>query len=113
MAYLQVRSVPEDWKHPKDENGRYIALLSSFSYEVDQENWEELFDRCILQGMTREEARLYVNRNHFTVDPKDYMPKWDEDKLTHFQIYEDTSEGTPVSPVMSKKEWSTLYDAFM
>lgn len=32
------------------------------------------------------------------------MPQWDEDEKTHFQMHEDTSEGTPKSPPMESKE---------
>ena len=33
-------------------------------------------------------------------DPDDYMPAWPRHVATHWQMYESTSEGTPVSPVM-------------
>lgn len=34
-------------------------------------------------------------------DPSDWMPQWSEAEATHMQMYEDTSEGTPISPVWS------------
>jgi len=33
-----------------------------------------------------------------------YMPDWAEESQTHYQMYEDTSEGTPISPVMATPE---------
>jgi hypothetical protein len=33
-----------------------------------------------------------------------YRPKWSEDERTHFQMYENVSEGTPLSPVMESPE---------
>ena len=32
------------------------------------------------------------------------MPEWPEAERTHWQMYEDTSEGTPISPVMETPE---------
>lgn len=37
-------------------------------------------------------------------DPKDYMPDWPDEERTHWQMYEDTSEGTPISPVCESPE---------
>ena len=30
----------------------------------------------------------------------DDMPQWTETEATHFQMYENVTEGTPISPVM-------------
>lgn len=32
------------------------------------------------------------------------MPDWPESERTHLQMYEDTTEGTPISPVMKTAE---------
>jgi len=37
-------------------------------------------------------------------DPSDYMPSWPEGTNTGYQMYENTSEGTPISPVMTSPE---------
>lgn len=37
-------------------------------------------------------------------DASDYMPDWPEAERTHYQMYENTSEGTPISPVMATPE---------
>ncbi len=36
-------------------------------------------------------------------DPDYYRPEWTEEP-THYQMYEDTSEGTPISPVFASPE---------
>jgi hypothetical protein len=33
--------------------------------------------------------------------PGDYMPSWPNEHRTHFMMYEDTSEGTPISPAFA------------
>jgi hypothetical protein len=35
---------------------------------------------------------------------KDYMPDWRPDQRTHFMMYENTSEGTPISPAFATAE---------
>lgn len=37
-------------------------------------------------------------------NPADYMPDWPEAERTHFMMYEDTSEGTPISPAFATAE---------
>lgn len=34
----------------------------------------------------------------------DYMPDWPSEQRTHFMMYEDTSEGTPISPAFATAE---------
>jgi hypothetical protein len=36
--------------------------------------------------------------------PEHYMPSWPESERTHFMMYEDTSEGTPISPAFATAE---------
>lgn len=36
--------------------------------------------------------------------PEDYRPDWPKEEITHFQMYEDVTEGTPVSPVFATRE---------
>lgn len=36
--------------------------------------------------------------------PDDYMPDWPEDQRTHLMMYEDTTEGTPISPAFATPE---------
>ena len=33
-------------------------------------------------------------------EKSDYMPDWPESERTHLQMYETTTEGTPISPVL-------------
>lgn len=37
-------------------------------------------------------------------DPEHYMPKWNEDEATHYMMYENTSEGSPISPAFDTPE---------
>ena len=110
----EIRRVPKDWNHPKNERGKYIPLLGrAFSERL--ERWDEgekmwkkgLRDNC-KDGWIPIEAE-YIGQSFSDWDgdrpvKKDYMPEWNESQKTHIQMYEDCTEGTPISPVMATPE---------
>ncbi|WP_027578457.1 hypothetical protein [Bradyrhizobium sp. Ai1a-2] len=63
-----VRRVPADWKHPRNSAGRYIPLAEALP----------------------DAPAPYPAAS--------YMPAWPAMERTHWQMYETTSAGTPVSP---------------
>lgn len=75
----EVRFVSPDWKHPKKENGSYRPLYNRSILADQMEDGEE----PILES--------------------DVMPDFGS-SATHFQMYEDTSEGTPISPAFATKK---------
>jgi len=78
----ELRMVPPDWQHPRDaKRGSLIPLLNRDVLEYQNEE-------------TPEDER---------VDEADLMPDFG-DTATHFCMYEDTSEGTPISPVFGTRE---------
>lgn len=85
----EVRRVPADWQHPRDENGHWIPMHQHFPY-----NAEEVAEG-LRDGWLKGEPPLYSI---------DVMPDWPEEQRTHWQMYEDTTEGTPISPVMESPE---------
>ena len=40
----------------------------------------------------------------FAAHSRDYMPAWPDAERTHFMMYENTSEGTPISPAFETPE---------
>lgn len=115
----EVRRVPADWKHPKNVKGHYIPLEGgSFSkrlaeWEEGARQWERGFirnwDRNLkADGWKRKgpsvKSSSFDEWDGPKPEAKDYMPDWPESERTHWQMYEDTSEGTPISPVMETPE---------
>lgn len=114
-----VRRVPMDWQHPKSYQGRKRKL-----------NFTSLFDGS--GGAYRKEAEAFVkdcaawdNGTHADLigrpelkteypffwewgspppDPDMYMPDFPPEQCIGWQMYETTSEGTPLSPVMDSPE---------
>lgn len=105
----EVRMVPANWEHPQytADNapfersiGRYIPLLGG-SYTEAAREFLEMANKGSLQ-----EAIDYYGEA-----PKedDYMPDWPEVERTHLMMYENTSEGTPISPAFKTPEELALW----
>jgi hypothetical protein len=84
----KVRRVPKHWQHPKTESGDYVPLLSDYHAALKYYN----------------ENPEYHDDEYTCPDPADYMPLWGSWECTHYQMYETTTEGTPISPVMETPE---------
>ena len=105
-----LRRVPAGWEHPKRADGSgHHQPMHDEDYEAALQKWLDgraLWkkgehpdqDRDYLKDCTWEE---YSGR---APDPKYYRPAWSDEERTHFQMYEDCSEGTPISPVLESPE---------
>jgi hypothetical protein len=90
----EVRRVPPTWEHPKKPNGHYVPLLKT-SYE------EMVALRAAYKP--EEHGGCPVDDWYGSLD-RPRMPHWPDAERTHLQMYESTSEGTPISPVMATPE---------
>lgn len=110
----EVRMVPADWQHPKDDEGRYIPLHGR-DYETAKREWDEGL-ALWLQGLrddhkggtephdARRDIYGWVAWSGECPRPERYMPSWPREQRTHLMMYEDTSEGTPISPAFATPE---------
>lgn len=108
----ELRMVPPGWEHPRDVNGNYIPLLSETPGQrrEAQRQWEA--------GLTRDYSKpgrhwkpKDATDNGYTYE--EYagsarddarMPDFAPGAATHFCMYEDTTEGTPISPAFATPE---------
>lgn len=93
----EVRRVAANWEHPKDSiRGGYKGRFEGDRYLNELEDWEDSY----------KENGLQETLDDYGPPPEkeDYMPSWTEEEKTHYQMYENTSEGTPISPVMDSIE---------
>lgn len=74
----EVRMVPKDWEHPVNGRGQCIPL----------------FSRDVLESWDHRDGP----------PPTCVMPEFAEGTATHLMMYEDTSEGTPISPAFATAE---------
>jgi len=87
VSNREVRQVPLDWRHPKDEDGNYTPLVDRKEYSNNEEEMRDL----------REDYNLTSQEE---LD-KLFMPDFSKVPMEEMGIcaYESTTEGTPISPV--------------
>ena len=109
----EIRRVPPDWKHPRDDSGHYKPLLDT-DYETAAAEWlEALFlweegehpDQLngSLSGVVAKYAH-YWEWGGNPPNPNDRHPKWNAEEATAWVVYENVSEGTPITPVFGTRD---------
>ena len=112
----EVRRVPANWEHPRYEDGRLKGQhrpLMAGSYAKQLAAWQAAkagWERGLVQYYEDgdfeprpedSKGRAFEDYADWAEpDPGDYMPDWPDEERTHWQMYENVSEGTPLSPVM-------------
>ena len=90
----EIRRVPPDWEHPRDDKGNYVPLFDGTHAEALRE-WQEGYDAWQTDPQS---DCLFEEWEGPAPSPFDYHPEWSRDPSC-YQIYETVTEGTPVSPV--------------
>lgn len=105
----EVRQVPPNWEHPKDDNGNYKSMFDR-NYQdkmaewiTNHQLWLEGKHPDQLTG-DRSECKFFAQWNGDAPDIDYYNIFYTADEATWFQLYETVSEGTPVSPPFATKE---------
>lgn len=96
-----VRMVPPDWQHPMTwrrqwswEHGCAVGTLVP----------RPLLARSYADDLAEFAANPDDWEDLIAPDPDDYMPVFPEGTATHYAMYEETSEGTPISPAFATIE---------
>lgn len=113
----EVRRVPADWQHPKIKRMNRIKRVEEEIYQAMHDTpfgpkmrewfaaWEAWERGERPSHCDEERARLsYWEWAGPPPDPAYYRPDWPEESRTHLMMYEDTSEGTPISPAFETPE---------
>lgn len=106
---LVVRKVPKDWEHPKLETGEFKPMLEE--YYLDSlnrwwrwhEQWIEGTHPHQLENAEKTKScRFYAEWGGDPPSCENYSPfKFSEEEKVCFQIYENVTFGTPLSPVFT------------
>lgn len=110
----EVRRVPADWVHPRNNRGRYVPLHGG-SFKTKLADWlegERMWNSGLVWDYKNQDWRPKPAEYTFTwedwdgeiPDATEYMPDWPESERTHYQMYETTTEGKPISPVFATPE---------
>lgn len=94
----EIRRVPPNWEHPKDEKGNFIPMIDK-DYDSEAEEWIRNFDLHRQGKHPSEWAQKYKYFWEYDSPPDEDVcrPKF-EVEPTWYQVYETVSEGTPVTP---------------
>ena len=108
----EVRKVPKNWKHPRNDRKQYIPLLDGFKERLEE--WEKgnaMWDKGFVDDFkggwkprNKSDDMTFEEWHGKKPLKEDYMPNFPEDQKTYYQMYETCSEGTPISPPMATPE---------
>lgn len=113
----ELMKVPADWQHPKDEYGKYKPMHIDRFYEDELKEWFDNHSKW-LDGShpdlleEPERKKEYPYYAMWAGDPPDVeyynTRKWTPEEATHIQLYQTTSEGTPITPIFRADELEKL-----
>jgi hypothetical protein len=92
--------VPAGWQHPHYESWTGRQGLKPLH---DGDQYSAARDGFI-EKLKEEGLQAAIDYYGQAPDLADYMPQWAPEERTHFMMYEDTSEGTPISPAFATAE---------
>jgi hypothetical protein len=104
----EIRRVPPNWKHPKDDKGNYKSMYDE-DFDTALQNWlsdYNLWKEGKHGGQQGHPERLEMPFWEWSggpPDPEYCRPKFKEEP-TWFQVYETVSEGSPVTPPFPTKD---------
>lgn len=110
----EVRMVPPDWQHPTEfvrgwrtnqPELRFKPLLDSdfAAAHAEWQNEKEAWDRGE-RPQSADEGTTFEDWYGGEPQAAHYMPAFAPGTATHLMMYEDTSEGTPISPAFATPE---------
>jgi hypothetical protein len=97
----EVRRVPADWQHPKGRSGQFKPLHKG-DYKTAAAEWHAEY----LTFKPDEFSAYYWEYAGNPPGEEEYMFQEPPDPatLTHLVMYENTTEGTPISPAFATPE---------
>jgi len=103
----EIRRVPPNWEHPKDKQGRFKPIFNS-SFENAASQWKNDFISWEFGGRPHynSEGDEQLEFWEYYGGPPDrkYYRIYQDEEATWFPVYENVSEGTPVTPPFATKE---------
>jgi hypothetical protein len=103
MMGREIRRVPANWDHPKQERypDRFQPMFDE-TFETAAKNWKESFaewESGVRPSYCSEDsATLEYWEWDGTPPDREYYRPWKDEEATWYQAWETVSEGTPVSP---------------
>ena len=89
----EMRMVSEDWKHPKNDKGKYEPLQSVENWLSSGRYYQEYPENYVGERQDIDFFNL-----------KDYMPLTPLEERPLLMMYETCTDGTPISPAFKTPE---------
>ncbi len=101
----EIRKVPPNWQHPKQDSGRndHHQPLYDEQYKAAADDWKRRFAEFYANGKDKEHDCEFWDWDD-TPPKKEYYREYSDEEGTWFQAYETVSEGTPVSPPFATQQ---------
>ncbi|MDQ5822791.1 MAG: hypothetical protein M3441_01090 [Chloroflexota bacterium] len=101
----ELRQIRAGWQHPRDSKGNYIPLHdrsydeAMADYLCAERLWAEGRHPSQQEWPDKTQGLTYREWASGAPDPDHYRAEsWNEDEAVMWVVYENVSEGTPVSP---------------
>lgn len=112
----ELRKVPAGWEHPKNSEGKFQPMFNEFygdalkEWFVGHELWQDGTHPDLAKDPSLKQKYPFYAMYHGNPPDVEYYhtKQYTEEELTHIQLYETTSEGTPKSPVFRADELDKL-----
>lgn len=116
----EVRRVPPNWEHPRDDKGHYEVMYET-SYKDAVAEWinnhqlwlegkhPDQLDEKPEDDYKPSKHKYYAQWDGDCPEVKYYNTYYTKEEATWYQMYETVSEGTPVSPPFATKEELAQY----
>jgi len=111
---IQIKLKDDEYSMLKNQAEYYGLNISAYSEKIkewDEENqkWNEGLksNHVNKTWISKEEDEKNLSYEDYAgkrPDKNNYMPEWTDSEKTMFVMYEDTSEGTPISPPFETAE---------
>ena len=103
----EIRRVTKDWVHPIDDSGKPKPMYNEYYGDVlkqwisDNISWDNGTHKDLISDPSIKERYPFYAMYHGDAPDINYyqIRRYTNEQLTHIQLYETTSEGTPLSPI--------------
>jgi len=108
LGLLKSEDLKPEVRYKAQLEGPIEDAIADYESELEEQKalWDKRECKYVDEGIyDRMSFEEYFEENYGgPPDPDDYMPSWTEEEKTHIMMYQNTSEGTPISPAFETPE---------
>lgn len=101
----ELRRITRGWQHPRDEHGQYMPVHDKAyndalaEYEAERALWAQRQHPAQIEWPAQTAGQTYEQWVGERPDPRYYRTeRWTHQETDQWVLYENVTEGTPVSP---------------